>query len=70
MTSRDPLAELLATVQAVTPRRCQPIGQDRIGLLARLTDSAPHPDVRAIVIVALTEALSVADDRVAVADRT
>jgi len=26
------------------PRRRQPIGQDRKGLAARMTDSAPHPD--------------------------
>jgi hypothetical protein len=70
LTSGDPLAGLLPTVQAVVPGRRQPVGQDRKGLPARLTDSAPHPDVCAILIVALTKSLSVADDRIAAADRT
>ena len=48
----DPLTGLLSAVQAVVPGRRQPIGQDREGLPARLTDSAPHPDAFVLVIVA------------------
>jgi len=66
----DPLAGLLSAVQAVMPGRRQPIGQDREGFLTRLTDSAPHPDAFVLVIVALTESPSVADDRVVAANGT
>ena len=61
----DALTGLLSTAQSVMPRRCQPIGQDRKGLPARLTDSAPHPDRFVLIVVALAEPPSVADDRVA-----
>ena len=66
----DAFAGLLPTVQAVVPGRRQPIGQDREGFLTRLTDSAPHPDAFVLVIVALTESPSVADDRVVAANGT
>jgi len=66
----DPLARLLPAVKAVMPERRQPIGQDREGFLTRLTDSAPHPDAFVLVIVALTESPSVADDRVVAANGT
>ena len=59
-----PLTGLLPAAQAEMPRRRQPIGQDREGLPARLTDSAPHPDAFVLVIVGLAEPPSVADDRV------
>ena len=62
--ARDPLTGLLSATQAVMPGRRQPIGQDREGLPARLTDPAPHPDAFVPVIVGLTESPSVADDRV------
>jgi hypothetical protein len=52
------------------PGRRQPIGQDREGFLTRLTDTAPHPDAFVLVIVALTESPSVADDRVVAANGT
>jgi len=52
------------------PRRQEPIGQNREGLPARRTDSAPHPETLIPVIVALTEALSMADDRVLSANWT
>jgi hypothetical protein len=62
------------------PRRRQVVGQSREGLLARPTDSAPHPDGSPLIIVALTESPSalrrglqrssgVADDRVVTAER-
>jgi hypothetical protein len=57
-------------MQTVMCRRRQPVGQNREGLLARPTDSAPHPEGSALIIVALTESLSVADDCVVAADRT
>jgi hypothetical protein len=66
----DPLASLLPAVKAVMPARRQPIRQDRESFLTRLTDSAPHPDVFAPVIVALTESPSVANDRVVAANGT
>ena len=66
----DPLAGLPSTLQGVVPRRRQPIWQDREGLLARLTDSAPHPHAGVPIIVALTKSPSVADDGVVLANRT
>jgi hypothetical protein len=69
MTGSNPIAGLPPTVQAVVPRRRQVVGQSREGLLARPTDSAPHPDGSPLIIVALTESPSVADDRVVAADR-
>jgi hypothetical protein len=70
ITGGDALARLLSTPQAVVPGRRQPIGQDREGLPAWSTDSAPHPDALALIIVTLTESLSVADDRVLTANGT
>ena len=70
VTGGDPIAGLLSTVQAVVPGRREPIRQDREGLLARLTDSAPHPDAFVLVIVALASAPSMANDRIDVADWT
>jgi hypothetical protein len=66
----NPLASLPSTMQTVMCRRRQPVGQNREGLFARPTDSAPHPEGSALIIVALTESLSVADDRIVAADRT
>jgi hypothetical protein len=60
----DTRTGLLPTTQAERRRIRQPIGQDGVGFLARLTDSAPHPDAFVLVIVALAESPSVADDRV------
>jgi hypothetical protein len=70
ITGGDPLAGLLSTPQAVVSRRYQPMGQDREGLLARQTDSAPHPDAIAPIIVALTESPAMPDDGVVTAKRT
>ena len=66
----DPLTGLLSAPQAVVPERCQPIRQDRVGLLAWVTDSAPHPDALLPVIVGLAKSPSVPDDRVAMTNRT
>ena len=66
----DALTGLLPATQAEMRRRRQPIGQDREGLPARLTDSAPHPDAFVPVIVGLAEPPSMADDRVVAAERT
>jgi len=52
------------------PGRRQLIRQDRERLAARLTDSAPHPDACAPVIVALTKSSAMADDGVVMANRT
>jgi hypothetical protein len=66
----DPLARLLPAVKAVVPGWRQPIGQNRESLLARLADSAPHPDAFVLFIVALAPAPPVADDRVVAANWT
>jgi hypothetical protein len=60
----NPFVRLLATAQSVMARGCKPLRQDCEGLLARLTDSAPHPVALALVIVALTESPSMTDDRI------
>ena len=70
ITGADPLAGLPSTLQAVVPGRRQPIGQDREGLTARLTDSAPHPEACVLIIMALTKSPSVADDRIVTTDWT
>jgi hypothetical protein len=70
ITCGDAFARLLSATQAEMPRRRQPIGQDREGLPAWMTDSAPHPNAFASVIVGLAEAPAVADDRVTLASRT
>jgi hypothetical protein len=70
ITGGDLFAGLLSTLQAVVPGRREPIGQDREGLAARLTDSPPHPDACVPVVVALTESPAVADDRVVTANGT
>jgi hypothetical protein len=70
VASGDSLTGLLSTMQAVVPGRRKPIGQDREGLAARLTDSTSHPEVCVPVIVALTKSPSVADDRVVTANGT
>ena len=70
LTGTDPLTGQLSTPQRVVPGRRQPIRQDREGLAARLTDSAPHPNAFVPVIVGLPKAPAVADDRVTLASRT
>jgi hypothetical protein len=70
ITGGDALARLPSTTKAVVAGWHQPIGQNREGLPARLTDSAPHPDAFVPVIVALAEPPSVADDRVVAANGT
>jgi hypothetical protein len=66
----DPLASLLPAVKAVVPGWSQPIGQNRESLPARLTASAPHPEVFVLVIVALASAPSMANDRFVVTNWT
>ena len=66
----DPLTRLLSTAQSVLPRRCEPLGQDRKGLPARLTDSTSHPDRFTLIVMALAESPSVTDDGVLPADGT
>jgi hypothetical protein len=66
----EPLTGILSTAQSVVCRWCEPLGQDREGFLAWLTDSAPHPDRFALIVVALTSAPSVTDDRGLPADGT
>jgi hypothetical protein len=70
ITGGDVLTSLLPAVEAVMAGWRQPIGQDREGLPARLTDSTSHPDRFALVVVALAESASVPDDRVVLAGWT
>ena len=70
ITGGDALTRLLPAVQAVVAGRRQPIGQDREGLPARMTDSASHPDPFVPFVVRSAEPPSVADDRVVAANRT
>ena len=66
----DVLTGLLAAPQAEGRRRRQPIGQDREGLVARLTDSAPYPNAFVPVVVGGAGPQSMADDRVVSAKGT
>ena len=70
ITGGDPLARLLPAVKAVVPGWSQPIGQNRESLPAQLTESAPHPDAFAVVIVAPASAPPMANDRVVVTNWT
>ena len=56
--------------KSVVPGRRQLIRQDREGLAGWLTDSPPHPDAGAPVIVPLTNSPAMADDGVVMANRT
>jgi hypothetical protein len=66
----DVLTGLLPATQAERRRRHEPIGQDREGLPARITNPASHPNAFVPVIVGLAKSPSVADDRGAPANRT
>ncbi len=70
ITCGDALTGLLPAMQAERRRRSEPIGQDREGLIARMTDSAAHPNVFVVFVVGLAEPPSMADDRVDAANRT
>src|SRR5260370_20659258 len=64
------LTGLLAAAHAEMPRRRQPIGHDREGLAARMTDSAPHPDPVVARVVCLLAPLAMADDGLVATQRT
>src|SRR5208282_766815 len=66
----DMFTGLVSAAQAIVPRRRQPIGQDCERLPAQPTDSAPHPHAGTPVIVTLTQAPAVANDRVVPASWT
>jgi len=70
ITGSDVFTGLLPAVQSEGCRWRQPIGQNREGLPARLADSAPHPDVFVLVIMALTPSPPVANDGVGTANGT
>jgi hypothetical protein len=69
-TCGDALTGLLPAAQTERRRWSEPIGQDREGLVARVTDSTPHPNVFVVFIVGLAEPPSMANDRVVSADWT
>lgn len=64
------LTGLLPALQAERRRRGEPIGQDGERLPARMTDSAPHPNVFVVFVVGLAKPPSMANDRVVAADWT
>jgi hypothetical protein len=66
----DAFASLLSAMQAKRGRRRQPIGQNRKGLPAGMTDSAPYPNALVPVIVGIAKPLPMADDRAVEANRT
>jgi hypothetical protein len=70
VTATNSLPGQLSTPQSVVPGRRQLIRQDREGLAGWLTDSPPHPDAGAPVIVPLTNSPAMADDGVVMANRT
>ena len=70
ITCGDAFAGLLSAMQAERRRRRERIGQDGESLPAGRTDSAPHPNAFVPVIVGMAEPLSMADDRVILANRT
>jgi hypothetical protein len=69
ITCGDALTSLFSATQAERSLRRQPIGQDREGLVARMADSAPHPNVFVPVIVGLAKPPSMTNDRVVAANR-
>ena len=66
----DALTGLLPAAQAERRRRSEPIGQNRKGLPAGMTDSTPYPNVFVPVIMGLALSLPMADDRAVEAERT
>jgi hypothetical protein len=70
VTVSDPFAGLLSAMQAEWRCRCEPIGQDREGSPARLTDSATHPDALLVHIVGRTKPSSMTNDCAVSANRT
>jgi hypothetical protein len=68
-TCGDAFTSLLSATQAERSRRRQPIGQDREGLVARMTDSASHPNAIMVFIAGPAKPPSVTDDRPVAAKR-
>jgi hypothetical protein len=66
----DALTGLLPATHAERRRRREPIGQDGESLVARMTESAAHPNVFVVFVVGLAEPPSMSNDRVVVANRT
>jgi hypothetical protein len=58
-----PFTGLLPTTQAIVPKRNQPVGQDREGLVALPTEPTPNPHACVHVVVRLAESLAMTDDR-------
>ena len=67
---RDRIPRLSAALVAVVTIRRRPYRKNGEGLLARRAPAAPHPDPVVLVVVSLLAASSVANDRVAAAERT
>jgi hypothetical protein len=70
ITCGDVFTGLLPATQAERRRRHEPVGQNREGLPARITNPASHPNAFVPVIVGLAKSPSVADDRGVPANRT
>ena len=69
-TRGDALTGLLPATQAEMAVRGQPIGQDREGLVARMAESAPHPDPVVALVVCRLAPLAMADDGIVAAKGT
>ena len=67
ITAGNSVTGVLSAAQAVVPGGRQPVRQDREGLSARHADAASHPDALTLIVVALAEPPSVADDGVVTA---
>jgi hypothetical protein len=59
----DSFTGLLSTMQAVVPKRNQPVGQNRERLFASSTAPAPNPQACVHVVVRLPEPLAMTNDR-------
>jgi hypothetical protein len=70
VTGGDILTGLLPASQTERRRRRQPVGQNREGLPAGMTDPATHPNAFTAGVVGLAEPPSMADDRAIAANRT
>jgi hypothetical protein len=70
ITCGDALTGLLPALKAEIRQRSEPVGQDREGLAARTADSTSHPNLIVMLVVSLAELPSMADDRLAAANRT
>jgi hypothetical protein len=63
VTGSDLLAGLLSATQAIVPKRNQPVGQDREGLVALPTKPTPNPYVCVPALMRLPKSSAMTNDR-------